>query len=398
MSPDLLSRRTITFVNIAHALDHFVLLIYPTAVIAIAAEQQLSYASLIGLSTGAFLAFGLFSLPMGWLAERLGRRNLLGIFFGGCGVACLGLSTASSPTMFGIWLFVLGVFSAIYHPIGSTMLVTHARHLGRDLGVNGVWGNLGAALASGISALLAASFGWRAAFIVPGLVCLAAGAAFLRLVPGDGNGHGKSGSASALIPVARPMTLFLLFAVAIVAGGMTFNMTTIALPKIIDERLSSTQPLVLTGSLATGVFIFGALTQLLMGRLVDRLALPKIFAGLSILQPLGLGLAALTIGIPMLAGLVVAMAAIYGQVVVNDAMVARYVPVQFRARAFSVRYFLGFTTSGLAVPFIALLYGVDGFGLVLSAAAMFGTVIFLCSISFLFAAQTAPKSSGSPAE
>ena len=42
MSPDLLSRRTITFVNIAHALDHFVLLIYPTAVIAIAAEQQLS--------------------------------------------------------------------------------------------------------------------------------------------------------------------------------------------------------------------------------------------------------------------------------------------------------------------------------------------------------------------
>ena len=398
MSPDLLSRRTITFVNIAHALDHFVLLIYPTAVIAIAAEQQLSYASLIGLSTGAFLAFGLFSLPMGWLAERLGRRNLLGIFFGGCGVACLGLSIASSPTMFGIWLFVLGVFSAIYHPIGSTMLVTHARHLGRDLGVNGVWGNLGAALASGISALLAASFSWRAAFIVPGLVCLAAGAAFLRLVPGDGNGHGKSSSASALIPVARPMTLFLLFAVAIVAGGMTFNMTTIALPKIIDERVGSTLPLVLTGSLATGVFIFGALTQLLMGRLVDRLALPRIFAGLSILQPLGLGLAALTTGIPMLAGLVVAMAAIYGQVVVNDAMVARYVPVQFRARAFSVRYFLGFTTSGLAVPFIALLYGVDGFGLVLSAAAMFGTVIFLCSISFLFAAQTAPKSSGSPAE
>ena len=398
MSPDLLSRRTITFVNIAHALDHFVLLIYPTAVIAIAAEQQLTYASLIGLSTGAFLAFGLFSLPMGWLAERLGRRNLLGIFFGGCGVACLGLSTANSPTMFGIWLFVLGVFSAIYHPIGSTMLVTHARRLGRDLGINGVWGNLGAALASGISAVLAASFGWRIAFIVPGLVCLAAGAAFVRLVPGDGNGHGNSSSASALIPVARPMTLLLLFAVAVVAGGMTFNMTTIALPKIIDERVGSTLPLILTGSLATGVFIFGALTQLLMGRLVDRLALPRIFAGLSILQPLGLSLAALTTGIPMLAGLVVAMAAIYGQVVVNDAMVARYVPVQFRARAFSVRYFLGFTTSGLAVPFIALLYGVDGFGLVLSVAAMFGTVIFLCSISFLFAAQTAPKSSGFPAE
>ena len=72
MHPDTLSRRTVTFVNIAHALDHFVLLIYPTAVIAIAAERELAYASLIGLATGAFVAFGLFSLPMGWLPDGLG--------------------------------------------------------------------------------------------------------------------------------------------------------------------------------------------------------------------------------------------------------------------------------------------------------------------------------------
>ena len=396
MSPDLLSRRTIAFVNIAHALDHFVLLIYPTAVIAIAAERQLSYASLIGLATGAFVAFGLFSLPMGWLADRMGRRNLLAIFFGGCGIACLGLSTASSPVMFGIWLFVLGVFSAIYHPIGSTMLVSHTSQLGRDLGINGVWGNLGAAFASGVTALLAASLGWRAAFILPGLVCLLAGIAFVRLVPGDGDSHGKSGNTHAVIPVVRPMTLFLLFAAAIVAGGMTFNITTIALPKIIDERAGACLPLVLIGSLATLVFVFGALTQLLMGRLVDRFTLPRIFVGLSILQPLGLGLAAMTSGIPMLAGLVLAMAAIYGQVVVNDAMVARYVPAQYRARAFSVRYFLGFTTSGLAVPLIALLHGMSGFTLVLSAAATFGTIIFLCSLGFLLAAQPSSKPTSLP--
>jgi MFS family permease len=396
MSPDLLSRRTIAFVNIAHALDHFVLLIYPTAVIAIAAERQLSYASLIGLATGAFVAFGLFSLPMGWIADRVGRRNLLAIFFGGCGIACLGLSTANSPVMFGIWLFVLGVFSAIYHPIGSTMLVSHTSQLGRDLGINGVWGNLGAAFASGVTALLAASLGWRAAFILPGLVCLLAGIAFVRLVPGDGDRHGKSGNTHAVIPVVRPMTLFLLFAAAIVAGGMTFNITTIALPKIIDERAGASLPLALIGSLATLVFAFGALTQLLMGRLVDRFTLPTIFVGLSILQPLGLGLAALTRGIPMLAGLVLAMAAIYGQVVVNDAMVARYVPAQYRARAFSIRYFLGFTTSGLAVPLIALLHGMSGFTLVLGAAATFGAVIFLCSLGFILAAQPSSKPTGLP--
>ena len=73
MSPDRLARRTIAFVNVAHALDHFVLLIYPTAIIAIAAEKGLPYATLIGLSTGSFVAFGLFSLPMGWLGDRLPR-------------------------------------------------------------------------------------------------------------------------------------------------------------------------------------------------------------------------------------------------------------------------------------------------------------------------------------
>ena len=89
MSPERLSRRTVLFVNIAHALDHFVLLIYPTAVIAIAAQTGLGYAELIGLATGAFLAFGLCSLPMGWLADRFGRRRMLAVFFLGYGLSLI---------------------------------------------------------------------------------------------------------------------------------------------------------------------------------------------------------------------------------------------------------------------------------------------------------------------
>jgi MFS family permease len=392
-----LSRRVIGFVNLAHALDHFVLLIYPTAVIAIAAETGLDYAGLIGLSTGAFVAFGLFSLPVGWLAERLGRRNLLAAFFGGCGVACLGAATASTPLGFAAWLLLLGTFSAIYHPIGSTLLVAHADRLGRDLGWNGVWGNLGAALASGVTALLSAWLGWRAAFALPGLACLAGGAAFLALVPREGEARGARKGEARAIPVARPGTLLAIFALAVVAGGLTFNIATISLPKAIDERLGIALPLALTGSLATLVFVLGALTQLVMGRLVDRYPLPAVFACLSVLQPAGLALAAAATGAPMLAGLGVAMAAIYGQVVVNDAMVARYVPPAHRAKAFGVRYFLGFTTAGLAVPLIAFLHEDGGFGAVLGAAAAFGAAIFACSLLFLLAAR--PGAAGpQPAE
>ncbi len=394
----MLSRRTVAFVNLAHALDHFVLLIFPTAVIAIAAERGLAYAELIGLSTGAFVAFGLFSLPAGWLADRVGRRNLLAVFFLGYGATCLGLATSATPLAFALWLLALGVFSAIYHPVGSAMLVTHARQLGRALGINGVWGNLGAALASGVTALLASAFGWRASFILPGLLCAGAGVAFLRLVPGDGEPHGaarKDGPAA--VQVDHPLLLMLLFALAVVAGGMTFNVTTIALPKVIDERLGISLPLALTGSLATIVFVFGAATQLLIGRLIDKVPIPRIFVALSALQPVGLGLAAASTGLPMLAGLVLTMAAIYGQVVINDAIVARYVPATYRAKAFGVRYFLGFTTSGLAVPLISSLHGTGGFPLVLAVAGLFGVTIFTSAVVFHLVTRRAPAQALAPA-
>lgn len=387
MPPETLSRRTIGFVNAAHALDHFVILIFPTAVIAMAGDLGLGYAALIGLSTGTFLAFGLLSLPMGWLSERFGRRNLLAVFFGGCGLSLLGLATAGGPTSLGIWLLVLGTFSAIYHPIGATMLVSHTRRLGRDLGWNGVAGNLGAGLASGITAALAAWLGWRAAFAVPGLVCLGVGLAFLALVPGDGAAQVPGRQGQPVIPVARPVPLLAIFALAIVAGGMTFNVTTIALPKILDECLGLDLPLAWIGALATLVFVFGALTQLLMGRLVDRFALPAIFVGLALTQTLGLALAATTTGLPLLTGLALAMAGIYGQVTVNDAMVARYVPPRLRAKAYSVRYFLGFTVSGLAVPFIALTHARGGFPLVLGAAAALATLILGAAAAFLLVAR-----------
>jgi MFS family permease len=398
MSPDHLSRRTLLFVNVAHALDHFVLLIYPTAVIAIAASTGLSYGSLIGLATGSFVAFGLCSLPMGWLADRFGRRTMLAVFFFGYGVSCLGVATASSRASFAAWLLMLGVASAIYHPVGSTMLVTHARHLGRDLGINGVWGNLGAASASGVTAAMAALLGWQAAFILPGVVCLGAGAAFLGLVPGDGEGTAQKVGGAALIPVARPLALLALFGVAVVAGGMTFNVTTIALPKVLDEHLGLELPLALTGALATAVFVFGALTQLLMGRLVDRFTLPTIFVGLAVLQPLGLWIASAASGAGLLIGLVLVTAAIYGQVVVNDAMVARYVPARHRAKAFSVRYFLGFTVSGFAVPLIALLHEAGGFRLVLAVAGGFGAVVFLAAMAFYTLAGRQPTAMTAPAE
>ena len=269
--------------------------------------------------------------------------------------------------------------------------------LGRDLGWNGVWGNLGAAAASAVTAGLAAfsDGAWRSRSperFACSAVWLSSGGRGRRKHAAKGK------AASCRQAVSRPLALLAVFAVAIVAGGMTFNVTTIAMPKVIDERIGLDISLALTGSLATGVFILGALTQLTIGRLLDRFPLPNIFVALAALQPLGLCVAAASTGIPLLFALVLVTAAIYGQVVVNDAMVARYVPAEYRAKAFSVRYFLGFTASGFAAPLIAALHAHGGFPTVLGATALFGAAVFGCALTFRGVSALRPVASVLAAE
>src|ERR1700752_4032219 len=91
-------RLAIGFLNWAHALDHFVILIYPTVVIELAVVYGRTYASLIALSTASFIAFGLFSLPAGWLGDHWSRRNLMIAFYIGCGVSLVGAALAPSLT------------------------------------------------------------------------------------------------------------------------------------------------------------------------------------------------------------------------------------------------------------------------------------------------------------
>jgi MFS family permease len=376
------SRRVIAFINIAHALDHFVMLIYPTAVIAIAAKSGLAYSELIALATGAFVAFGALSLPVGFLARRVGRRNMLAIFYFGVAFACAGMATARSSLAFGLWLLLLGSFSAIYHPTGSAMLVANARKLGRTLGVNGVWGNMGAALASAVTAWLATAFGWQAAFLVPAALSATVGALFLAQVPSElGQAAAQKKGASAVPLKANRALLVALFALGVACAGMTFNTLTIALPKVIDERLGLALPLWLIGSIATSIFIIGAMTQLSVGRLLDRAPLPALYAGLAIFQPLGFMLAAFSTGIPLLLGLFSAIAAIYGNVVVMDAMVARYVPDEYRSQAYGLRYFLAFAASGFAVPLIAWLHEWGGFPAVLAITGSFALTLFLSAVT-----------------
>ena len=380
-------RLAIGFLNWAHALDHFVILIFPTVAIGLEASYGRSYSDLIALSTASFIAFGLFSLPAGWLADRWSRRNMMAAFYFGCGLSLVGAAFAPSLWMLAAALFALGVFAAIYHPVGTAMLIETATQRGRSLAFNGVCGNLGVSLAAGITAALTAAFSWRGAFLVPGVIAIATGAAYVWLAP-DEERHASKRSSAPDVALSMPaaVAIFALFMVVALTAGLVFNTLTVALPKIVDERIGGGIPLVVVGGLSTAVFLCGGLAQIAVGRLVERFPPHLLFAAIALIQFAGVAWAVRATGTTLLVALTVTMAAIYGQITVNDLVIARYTADAWRGRVYAVRYFFTFMVSGVAVPMIAILYGRGRFDLVLGvtaavALALFVAVVFIAVIA-----------------
>ncbi|HVY56488.1 MAG TPA: MFS transporter [Xanthobacteraceae bacterium] len=382
--PDQSRRTAIGFLNWAHSIDHYVMLIYPTVVIGLESVYATSYADLIALSTASFVAFGVFSLPAGWLADRWSRRKMMATFYLGCGVSLAAAAFAPNLIMLAAALFALGVFAAIYHPVGMAMLIEISQARGRTLAFNGVCGNLGVALAAGITAALASWLGWRGAFLVPAIICLITGVAFLSFVAEDRHGAGARKSvAEVALSQRAALIMFALYIVISITGGLTFNTLLIALPKIVDERLGADVPLIAVGGVATAVFLCGALAQIAVGRLVERFAPHILFAMVVSLQFAGTVWAATATGKTLIVALAVTMAAIYGQVTVGDLVIARYTADAWRGRVYAVRYFLTFVSSGIAVSAIAVLYARGGFDLVLAAIAAIGGILLAAVLGFV---------------
>ena len=377
-------RRAIGFLNWAHALDHYVILIFPTVVIGLEAVYGRPYSELIALGTASFVAFGVFSLPAGWLADRWSRRNMMTVFYIGCGLSLAGAALAPDLFTLAAALFALGVFAAIYHPVGMAMLIDVSQARGRTLAFNGVCGNVGAALAAGITAALASWLGWRSAFVVPALACIATGIAYMALVPDDRHRTGKRQSAADVVmPWRLAAAVFGIYLVISIASGLVFNTVSIALPKIVDERLGQSAPLIAVGGLATAIFLCGAAAQLAMGRLVERYAPHLLFAAVVATQFLALLWAGQASGMSLIAALAVLMAGIYAQVTVGDIVIARYTADAWRGRIYAVRYFLTFVSSGAAVAIIAFLHGRGGFDLVLTVIAAIAAVLLTAVLGFV---------------
>jgi MFS family permease len=381
--------------NIGHFLDHLFTLIFATvAALALYREWGLGYADLLKYATPGFLAFGLFALPAGWLADKWSREGMMSVFFIGIGFASIATAFARTPFKIGLGLFVVGVFAAIYHPVGLAIVVAKWKNTGMRIAVNGVWGNLGVASAALVTGYFIDHGGWRIAFIVPGVVSIAIGIIYTVLRWPDilsQIAHAKApGAAKAAAQIAQPadvkamllrisMIVFLTTAVS----SIVFQSTTFALPKVFDERLGgiATSATVL-GQLAFMVFALGSMGQLIVGHFLDKLGPRVVFITAASVQLVFFSLMPGLNDWAALACAMVFMLAAFGQIPINDYMIGRLAEGEWRARVYGVRYVVSFTVLAAALPLIAFIYERWGFDalfrvLALSAAVILAAVLLL---------------------
>src|SRR5947199_10368302 len=104
-------RPTALLLNAGHALDHLFLLIFATEVGAIAADWGMIWQDLMPYTAGAFVMFGLGSLPAGRLGDPWGRRAMMGVFLLGIGAAGLLIAWPSDVWSLAPALPLMGVCS-----------------------------------------------------------------------------------------------------------------------------------------------------------------------------------------------------------------------------------------------------------------------------------------------
>ncbi len=395
--------------NIGHFIDHLFTLIFASvAALVLYKEWGVSYAELLIYATPGFLAFGLFSLPAGWLADKWSRDGMMSVFFIGIGLASIATGFAENPFQIGIGLFFIGIFAAIYHPVGLAIVTTKWANTGVRIAVNGVWGNLGVAAAALITGYLIDHSGWPMAFILPGTFSILMGVLYL-ILRHDEIGSKRHTINNAPSVSASPTTEYkkLLIRISTIVflttavSSIIFQSTTFALPKIFEERLQGLAVDFLTlsnsigletsgdfatiiGSVAFIVFAVASIAQLIVGKVLDRFGPRRVYMTVATIQVIFFSaMPGLFDGVALLIAFGFMLGA-FGQIPINDFMIGKTAAGPYRARIYGVRYVVSFTVLAATLPLISFVYNNWGFDTLFR-------ILGLAAFTILLAAFALPK-------
>ena len=351
---------TLLFSCLGHAYMHLCTAFYFVIALSLEAEWGIPNHELIKLWAVGSLLVGLAALPSGWLADRWSTTGMMTIYFLGLGISGIVCGLVDTTTALMLGLAAVGLFSAIYHPVGIAWLVRSAEKRGMALAVNGIFGSLGVASAGLVAGVLIDAISWRAAFIIPGIVCLVTGIALFVAVRLGMVDDGQSRKAVDPPPSRQDMVrVYAILLLTMLVMGLLFHATQASLPKIFDLRLRDIagEGALGIGLLVAVVYTVGGVMQLVGGWLADRFPLKPVYLSAFLLQVPVMALLATAGSGPLIALAVLTVILSAAALPAENMLLARYTPQRHQSLAYGVKFVLAFV---IANPAILLASWVEG--------------------------------------
>ena len=344
------------YLNIGHFLDHFIMLIFAKAAYDAGREFGLGYEEIIVYGALGFVLFGGMAPVAAQLADKFSRSFMMVLFHFGIGLTAIIAGFMKSVEHLAIAIGLIGVFAAIYHPVGIAMLIKSNHKIGVRLGVNGVFGNMGVAAAPLITGMLLSLGDWRLCFTIPGLFCLIYGVIFTLALKEDDSIRAakKTKPSDAFAPQWRRALAALALSTA--SGGFIFGAMTFVVPRYFEISMANVSTSVaITGLLAAIVYAVASFSQIAVGWLIDRFSPKTIMLYIATGQAAFIFLAASHKDLALFAAMLLAMCFVFGQIPITDTILSRYVPDDWRARVLSIKFLLNLSIGASVLPICGLL-------------------------------------------
>ena len=403
---DIIERRILTITSIGHFFTHFTMLLFPPLATTIARDLGFELDRVFSISFLMYLFYGVGAMPWGYLADRWNPRLVLasGILLAGIGLAGAGL--IRNPAFLPFTLAVVGLGNAAYHPAGLSLVSKGIRSRGRGMGLNGVFGNIGIALAPFMAGVLGWTVGWRVTFIIFGSVGILGGLSIALVqfsVPrmtDRQKGQSVSGS--------RALMLFLILCTTVICAGLMYRSFTLILPSWLEGRFveefislgkifgsfsdqsADMNKSSLIAAVVSGLtMIIGMGGQLAGGRIADSMDLRKaylLFFSLALPFLLAARFVSGWMTLPFL-GLFTFFA--LGMQPIENSLFSMLVPPRWRSSGFGIKFTLAFGVGSVAVFIITKVEPLRGLEGVMTLTAIYLLLTVITSFFLLMVSRGA---------
>ena len=354
--------QAIRLVNYGHFLNHVIMLIYPTIALTISEVWPHSYGELLSAFFVGSMIYGIAAYPAAWISDRWNAWYMLVIYLIGTGMAAIATGFAANLLQMFIGLSIIGLFASIYHPVGTAFVVRHAENRAKELGKNGAWGTAGLAFASLIAAGLTFLFGWRAAFLLPGIASLLLGIVFLmsksNLALTTREQTKKKQTSFRDLTTPELIRVMSILTITVLAVGLFTQAFTIGLPKLYDStlkhfivllNLDTFQGKLISAAFVSMVIFFGSFGQIIGGNLSSLWSPKNVYIGMFLFVLPLVFISIKTEGVGLIITGAFIMIAVTGCLPAENCILVNFVPEDWHARLFSIKFVIGLGGGSAAV-------------------------------------------------